>query len=105
MPVAVQEPQHMQALAQANHKRIRRAEVKRDVGAGRVSVLDLLEDYPPELDNMPVAEILRSINRWGTIKARGFLKTHHISESRTFSQLSERQRQMLREALERRGVR
>jgi hypothetical protein len=88
-------PQHLQALDLANHKRLTRAEVKRDVKKGSRSLADVIENYPPELDNMPVFDLVRSAHRWGKVRAGKFLRAQAISERRTFAQLSARQRAAL----------
>src|SRR5215208_6028108 len=45
-------PQHMQALAQANKVRLARAELKRQVGDGEISVADVVLDCPWESESM-----------------------------------------------------
>lgn len=103
MPVA-ERPQHMEALDKANEKRLKRAAVKRDIKAGKLPPSEVVWEYPPELDKMPVYDLIRSAHRWGATRTRNFLHDLRISERRTMAELSDRQRLVLREALRGKGV-
>lgn len=99
-----EEPQHMQALALANHKRIARAAIKRDIRAGRASVIEIIRNSPPELDKMTLCEVLRCQHRWGNVRAIRFLNELAISERRPLGQLTDRQKLVLSDALRQKGV-
>ena len=66
-------PQHMQALAQANKVRLARAELKRQVADGELSVADVVLDCPWEAESMTIADLLMSQHRWGRTRCRRFL--------------------------------
>lgn len=95
MPATVEQPQHMQALARANVKRLKRAAVRRELKAGSASATEVIKDPPPELDTMTIADLLRAQDRWGMVRVRKFLTYLTISEHRTLNQLTPRQRELL----------
>src|SRR6266702_3563564 len=57
-PIAPAAPQHMRALARANHIRLRRAELKRGVAAGKIDVAEVIVYCPWEANGMAVADLL-----------------------------------------------
>src|SRR5687768_15352932 len=61
---ANQMPQHMQALARANHVRLARAALKRSVARGDVSVAEVVGGSSWETESMTLAELLTSQRRW-----------------------------------------
>src|SRR3954463_1139662 len=66
-------PQHMQALQRANEVRLARAELKRNVGLGAISVSEVILACPWETASMTIAGLLTSQRRWGTSRASKFL--------------------------------
>jgi hypothetical protein len=88
-------PQHMQALAQANKVRLARAELKRQVGDGELSVADVVLECPWEADSMAIADLLMSQHRWGRTRCRRFLGSVSMSETKTIGSMTERQRREL----------
>lgn len=88
-------PQHLRALARANEVRLARAELKRRVADGEVSVADVILECPWEAESMPIADLLTAQRRWGTTRCRKFLRSLHISENRTIGSMTERQRRTL----------
>lgn len=92
-------PQYMEALAKANHIRLARADLKRQIETGAVSLRDVLLDPPPEIDNMPIGLLLMARHRWGVARSRRFLSRLAIGERRTIGHLTERQRRIIVEAL------
>lgn len=96
------EPQSMRALAKANRVRLARADVKRRVAAGEVSVADVLAEQPFGVDRMAVAELLIAQPRWGVTRTRRLLRRAAISETRTIEALTDRQRRLIAEALDER---
>jgi hypothetical protein len=107
MPVAAESPpkpasagqtpersldQRRQALKRANHIRTLRAQLKRDLKAGRVQIVNLLRDPPEYLLTAKVYDMLMAVPKYGRVKTARVLKACRISPSKTFDGLSERQR-------------
>jgi hypothetical protein len=88
-------PQHMQALAQANRVRLARAELKRQVADGELSVADLVLEVPWETERMAIADLLMSQHRWGQTRCRRFLGSIPMSETKTIGSMTDRQRRAL----------
>jgi hypothetical protein len=84
--------QRMAALERANVIRSRRAQLKRDLKAGRVRLHDLLVDTPDWLESAKVWDLLVHVPRVGRVKALKALRACDISPSKTFGGLTERQR-------------
>jgi len=92
-------PQHMQALQRANQVRLARAELKRHVGAGKVSVRDVILQRRWEAESMTVAELLQSQQRWGDTRAGKVLTRIGVPEAKTVGAMTDRQRRALAEAI------
>jgi hypothetical protein len=88
-------PQHMRALQQANRVRLARAELKRQVTDGEVSVADVVVECPWEAESMAIADLLMSQHRWGRTRCRRFLSSIPMSEAKTIGSMTERQRRAL----------
>jgi hypothetical protein len=88
-------PQHMQALAQANKVRLARAELKRQVGDGELSVADVVLECPWEAESMAIADLLMSQHRWGRTRCRRFLGSVSMNETKTIGSMTQRQRREL----------
>jgi hypothetical protein len=99
--VPAQAPQHMQALAHANHIRLARAALKRSVRSGDENAADVVRTCPFEVETMTVSELLRAQQRWGRTRARKFLSSLALNENRQLGRLTDRQRQLLAIELER----
>src|SRR3954471_21172663 len=84
--------QRMDALQRANEIRTRRAQLKRDLKAGRVSILMLLLDPPDYLATAKVFDMLLAVPKYGRVKANKVLQQCRISPSKTIGGLSARQR-------------
>ena len=84
--------QRMDALQRANEIRTRRAQLKRDLKAGRVSIHTLLLDPPEFLATAKVFDMLLAVPKYGRVKANKVLQQCRISPSKTIGGLSERQR-------------
>ena len=82
----------MDALRRANEVRALRAQLKRDLKAGRVSIAALLLDPPPYLETAKVLDVLLAVPKIGSVKATKILHSCRVSPSATFGGLSERQR-------------
>jgi hypothetical protein len=92
--------QCMQALARANEVRLARAALKRDIGAGRRAVTEVIIESPWQADSMRLSELLCSQRRWGRARSRKLLSSVALSEAKKVGTLTERQRRVLVHALE-----
>lgn len=104
MPTATTAPprsiaQRMEALDRANEIRTKRAQLKRDLKAGRASIVELLLDPPQYLKSAKVFDILMAVPKRGRVKNNEVLKVARISPSKTVVGLSDRQRLELAAAL------
>ncbi|HWI06849.1 MAG TPA: hypothetical protein VNT54_04985 [Solirubrobacteraceae bacterium] len=88
-------PQHMQALQRANEVRLARAELKRKVGDGTITVDEVILARPWEAASMTIAELLMSQHRWGATRCAKFLASIGLSETKTVGSMTERQRREL----------
>jgi hypothetical protein len=92
--------QRMDALGKANEIRTRRAQLKRDLKSGRMSIHKLLLQPPEWIETAKVLDMLLAVPKYGRVKANKILTQCRISPSKTIGGLSERQRtelvQMLR---------
>ncbi|MDQ3850276.1 MAG: hypothetical protein M3296_06645 [Actinomycetota bacterium] len=87
--------QHMQALQRANQVRLARADLKRRIADGEVSVGQVLLTCPWEAASMTIADLLLSQHRWGHARSRKFLGGIGIPETKTVGSLTDRQRHAL----------
>ena len=88
-------PQYMRALERANKVRLARAELKRRVSTGELSVTEVILDCQWEAESMAVADLLMSQRRWGQTRCRKFLSQVPMSEKKTVGSMTERQRNTL----------
>lgn len=88
-------PQHMRALARANEVRLARAELKRRVADGELSVSKIILECPWEAASMTISDLLLSQRRWGDARCRKFLHGMSIPETKPLGSLTERQRRVL----------
>ncbi len=93
--------QRMDALHRANEIRTRRAQLKRDLKAGRQSIHSLLLDPPEWLETAKVFDMLLAVPKYGRVKVNRVLQQCRISPSKTIGGLSERQRAELVHSLRR----
>jgi hypothetical protein len=82
----------MDALQRANEIRTRRAQLKRDLKAGRTNIHDLLLGPPDYLETAKVFDMLLAVPKYGRVKVNKILVQCRISPSKTIGGLSERQR-------------
>src|ERR671932_1937730 len=87
--------QRMDALQRANEIRTRRAQLKKDLKAGRVSIQALLLDPPEYVLTAKVFDMLLAVPKYGRVKVNKVLVQCRISPSKTIGGLSERQRSEL----------
>lgn len=88
-------PQHMRALARANEVRLARAELKRRIGHGEVTVAEIVLTSPWEAESMTISDLLMSQRRWGCTRCRKLLQGIPMSENKTVGSMTERQRRAL----------
>lgn len=91
------------ALRHANDVRVRRAQLKRDIGAGRVTVASVLLDPPEYAAAMRVLDLLLAVPYVGRSRAGTALNGCGVSALRSVGGLSERQRVVLAGLLAERG--
>ena len=84
--------QRMEALQRANDIRSRRAQLKRDLKAGRASIHDLLLHPPEYVETAKVFDMLLAVPKYGRVKVNKILGQCRISPSKTIGGLSQRQR-------------
>ena len=84
--------QRTAALNRANEIRTRRAQLKRDLKAGRTSIATLLLDPPSWLQTAKVLDLLLAVPKVGRVKATKMLDSCRVSPSKTFGGLTDRQR-------------
>jgi hypothetical protein len=93
-------PQHMLALQRANEVRLARADLKRRIGKGELSVAEVVVSSPWEAESMTIADLLMSQRRWGVTRCRKLLQYVPMSETKTVGSMTDRQRNALAEMLE-----
>jgi hypothetical protein len=84
--------QRMEALKRANDIRVKRAQLKKDLKDGQISIEEILRDPPEYVSTAKVFDMLMAVPKFGRVKAARFLNTCRISQSKTVGGLSERQR-------------
>jgi len=93
--LAMSQPGFMDALARANQIRIKRAQLKRDLKAGRLSIHALLLSPPEYVETANVFDMLLAVPKYGRVKVNKILAHCRIAPSKTIGGLSERQRSEL----------
>jgi hypothetical protein len=84
--------QRMKALRRANEIRSSRAQLKRDLKAGKVKIEQLLRDPPEYVLSAKAFDMIVAVPKYGRVKANKILTQCRISPSKTIGGLSERQR-------------
>lgn len=92
---ACTDPQRLRALERANEIRLARAELKRRIADGEVSVADVLLDVPPYADSWAIWDLLMCQRRWGSSRCHKFLFRNRITETKPIGMLTDRQRNLL----------
>lgn len=87
--------QRMDALKRANNIRTARAQLKRDLKAGRKTIIEVLDDPPEYLLTAKVFDMLLAVPKYGRVKANRVLKDCKVSPAKTIGGLSDRQRKEL----------
>ena len=94
--------QRMRALNRANEIRSKRAQLKRDLKAGKAKIESLLLDPPEYVMSAKAFDMMLAVPKYGRVKANRILSHCRISPSKTIGGLSERQRAELVTQLRRR---
>jgi S13-like protein len=84
--------QRITALGHANKIRSERAQLKRDLKAGRKRIHDLLLEPPEWIETMKIFDLILACPKYGQIKTTKVLQQCRISPSKTIGGMSPRQR-------------
>ena len=82
----------MEALRRANDIRVKRAQLKKDLKSGSISIEQILREPPEFVSTAKVFDMLMAVPKFGRVKAARFLNQCRISQSKTVGGLSDRQR-------------
>ena len=91
--------QHLRALEHANRVRLARAEMKRDIASGELSVIEVVLDCPWQAHSMSISDVLMSQKRWGRARCRRLLTAIAVPENKPVGTLTERQRRAMADVL------
>lgn len=93
--------QRRAALARAQEVRTTRASIKQMLGAGEISLADLLDraDDNDVVAGMRVSDVLRALPRIGPVRSRRLMEGLDIAASRRLGGLGPRQRRDLLDTL------
>lgn len=95
VPIEPPEDGYLDALRRSNEMRLARAELRRKIADGTLSVSDVILTCPWEAASMTITELLSSQNHWSTTRCSKFLAMIGMAESKTIGSMSERQRTLL----------
>jgi hypothetical protein len=87
--------QRLAALARANEVRLLRAQLKRDLKSGSVSIAAILAETPDYLLTARPLELLTAVPGLGRVRAARLLTQCAISQAKTLGGLTQRQRSEL----------
>src|ERR1700722_16764824 len=93
--------QRMDALARANRIRTERAQLKRDLKSGRLSIHELLLNPPEYVEPAKGFDMLLAVPKYGRVKVNKILAPCRSPPSKTIGGPSERQRSELLSLLHR----
>jgi len=93
------EQERRSALEEANRVRFARADAKRDLKSGRLTLYDLLMDPSEELKGAKVEEMLLAVRGIGRVKVNRLMREAGISRAKTLVGLTHGQRDRLIRAL------
>lgn len=83
------------ALAKANYHRTWRAQRKKEIKRGQLSLAPLIQTPPAEMETMKVLDLLLAAPKVGRTKAMQAINRARISPSKTVGGLTRRQREEL----------
>lgn len=84
--------QRLAALAKGNAVRVARAQLKRDLKAGRKDPRTILLNPPSYAETMKVYDLIRACPKRGRVMTNKILQRARVSPSKTIAGLSDRQR-------------
>ena len=84
--------QAARALQLANHVRGARAKLKTRIANGDLAAAEVILSSPPEIDSMPVAQLLASQRGWCQTRSRAVLSRAGVREDKRIGSLTVRQR-------------
>jgi len=87
--------QRLRALAKANEVRSERAQLKRELAAGRIQLACLLNDPPACAENAMLRDLLLALPKVGPSRVNRALSRCQIADTKTIAGLSDRQRAAL----------
>jgi hypothetical protein len=90
---------HLDGLERANVVRTRRAQLKRDLNNGRISMHEVLLDAPDFVQTAKVGDLLRAVPTYSRASVARILARCRITPDKTIQGLSPRQREALIESL------
>lgn len=93
-------PQHLAALAKGTETRMKRAELKRQIRTGELTVAQVLYQHPQDVETMLLSELIRSQMRWGEGRTRKLLGVLQIPYMKRCGDLTDRQRDLVCQFLE-----
>lgn len=83
------------ALRHANEIRAHRAELKRRLKAGELTIEAVLGDPPEYIEHAKACDVLAALPKFGQVKATRALRSCGIADAKTIGGLSGRQRALL----------
>lgn len=92
---AAGQDQHLRALEYANRVRLARADMKRRIASGELSVAEVVLECPWQAHSMSISDLLISQKRWGRTRCRRLLVSLSVPENKQVGTLTERQRSAL----------
>lgn len=94
------DPQRLRALAYANRVRAARAELKRAICSGEMTVAAVLRECPDHVRTWTLGELLMAQHRWGQRRMLKLLQRTGLNPTKEIGTLTERQRALLTELLD-----
>jgi hypothetical protein len=93
--------QRLEALRKANAIRVERAQLKKDLAAGRVQIVDVLALPPEFAETERVSVLLLAVPKYGRARVSRLMAKTRVSDSKRLSGLTERQRAELTQHFQR----
>lgn len=87
--------QRLEALAKGTEVRTKRANLKRDLKAGKASLRHILQSPPEYVETMKLFDALLAVPSYGKVKTGKVFDICRISPSKTIGGMTERQRAQL----------
>src|SRR5260221_11479824 len=82
--------QRMEALKRANDIRVKRAQLKKDLKSGAMSIEEILREPPEFVSTAKVFDMLMAVPKFGRVNAARLLNQCRISQPNTVGGLSDR---------------